>query len=99
MTFMDDSEVWKDAVGYVGFYQVSDFGKVRSVSRLIRHPKGGFAKLKGKVLCPTMAGGYYLATLSVDGVVFYELVHRMVAKAFIHNPDEKPQVNHKDGNK
>ena len=43
-------EVWRDIVDYEGYYQVSDLGRVRSVDRVVRHPRGGDTRLKGKIL-------------------------------------------------
>lgn len=84
-------EIWKDIVGYAGKYQVSDKGRVRSVS--------GKTKTKhfsGKVLSTFAdSSGYMSVNLSRK---LYR-VHRLVAVAFINNPHNYPCVNHKDENK
>ncbi len=89
-------EVWKDIAGYEGIYQVSDAGRVRSVARV--NSQG--AKLKGK---PRKLikdhNGYCVVGLTRDAVMRYHKVHRIVAAAFIPNPDNLPQVNHTEGNK
>jgi len=52
-----------------------------------------------KMVGKTTAHGYHMVVLTVSGKKLYKVVHRLVAKAFIPNPDELPEVNHKDGNK
>jgi hypothetical protein len=89
-------EVWKDIAGYEGIYQVSDAGRVRSVDRV--NSQG--AKLKGKPRkLITDRDGYYVVGLTRNAVMRYHKVHRLVAAAFIPNPDNLPQVNHVEGNK
>ena len=81
------AEIWKDIPGYEGHYQVSNQGRVRNSKR-------------GRVKKPNIQGSGYLQTvLSVQAVRTHPLVHRLVAEAFIPNPDNKPQINHKNGNK
>ena len=75
-------EVWKDITGYEGLYQVSNFGNI---------------KRDGKNLSPGLGGnGYYLVVLSKNGKTKSATVHRLVASAFIPNPNNYPYVNHKD---
>lgn len=86
-------EEWKDIKGYEGLYQVSTLGRVRTLPRIScqGHPlKGGYLKPRR---CPN---GYLNACLSKDGTKSYKLIHRLVAQAFIDNPHDYPQVNHKD---
>lgn len=97
-------EIWKDIVGYEGMYQVSNFGNVRSVEREIEQldRMGNPCKMvyKGRVLKPSKRkNGYLCATFSKNNLLHRENIHRIVAKTFIPNPDNKPQVNHKDSNK
>lgn len=78
-------EIWKDIPGYEGLYKVSSFGNVFSLrcNRCLKqHP---------------VNGGYLLVPLSSDKRKLW-LVHRLVAIAFIPNPDNLPEVNHKDEN-
>lgn len=91
---------WKPIKGYEGYYEVSDEGLVRSVTRIITD-SWCTRCFKGKILKPALHNGkqpYFYVTLSKDHKNRKILVHRLVAGAFIPNPDDKPQVNHKDGN-
>lgn len=83
-------ETWKDVVGYDGLYKVSNFGRVYSIPR--PSTKGGIKK-------QTDMNGYLRTILSKNHKKFNAGVHRLVAEAFIPNPDNKPTVNHIDGNK
>ena len=89
-------EIWKDVVGYEALYQVSNLGRVRSKNRL----DGSGNKRKGMVrkLNP-QKDGYIHVNLCKSGKVKHIGVHRLVAQAFIPNPQNKPQVNHIDGDK
>lgn len=78
----------RPVVGYEGLYEVSDEGYVYSTSR----------KLKGHLSMPD-DGGYSRVVLRKGGVAKNFRVHRLVAIAFIDNPNNLPQVNHIDGNK
>ena len=77
----------KDIVGYEGLYAITEDGQVWSYRRQI------FLKLK------TQTCGYTQTTLHKDGVRKQFLVHRLVALAFLPNPNNLPEVNHKDENK
>jgi hypothetical protein len=81
-------ERWRDISGWKGFYQVSDQGRVRSVTRTIRcmgpHGKSGLRTYTGRVLSSALAGnGYKLVVLSRHSKFTYANVHRLVAAAFI----------------
>lgn len=87
-------EIWKDVVGFEGLYLVSNLGKVRSLVRgtkLIDKSEGIMAKTKHK--------GYEYVNIWKDGKCKKGIVHRLVAQAFIPNPENKPCVNHKDFNR
>ena len=93
------TEKWKDIIGYEGYYQISDYGNVRSLDRKIHFNKGYSIK-KGKILKPILnKKGYYKVCLSKEQKEKRFFIHRLVAIHFINNPLQKEQVNHKDGNK
>ena len=92
---------WRDIPGYEGHYQVSDFGELRSLDRVVARPnKEDNVTKKGKVLIPHVTPKDYLRIqLSKDGVHKNHLVHRLVASAFSLSGDVTQQINHKNGDK
>ena len=81
-------EIWKDCKGYEGKYQVSNLGRVWSI--------GSQKYLKGS----TDKDGYMCVYLTAkNGKTKIEKIHRLVALVFLDNPNNYPQVNHKDENK
>lgn len=91
-------EIWEDIKGYEGYYQVSNLGNVKSLSRITKGKKYGVHKLKDKILKPIKCGNYYFITLWKSRKYKQIYIHRLVATTFIPNPDSLPEVNHKDGN-
>lgn len=88
-------EIWKDVKGYEGLYQVSSLGGVKSKSRVI-----GNRKIAGRTLKPSdTSRGYLGVTLYKHGSKKTEVIHRLVANAFIPKVKNKLQINHIDGNK
>lgn len=88
-------EVWKDIAGYEDKYQVSNFGRVRSLQY---HNTKGIMRI-GYLKPATDGCGYLRCALSKNNKLTTFKVHRLVAEAFIDNPNNLPQINHKDGNK
>lgn len=90
-------EIWKDIVGYEGYYEVSNIGRIRSLSRTYPHWRSGLINKAGRIIKPRISKhGYLRLFASVHQVKTYVSVHRAVAIAFIPNPENKPQVNHKN---
>ena len=96
---MEEKEIWKDIEGYEGMYQVSNMGRVRSVERTAWNGKG-YRTVAERILKAGNSGlGYLVVTLCKEGENKNHLIHRLVAKAFLPNADNLPEVNHKDENK
>ena len=95
-------EQWKDIEGFDGRYQISNLGRVKSCSRLIRVSHRGYVgyrKTQEKIMKPcTMRNGYQYIEFHKNGEQSREFVHRLVARAFIPNLNNLPFVNHKDEN-
>lgn len=93
---MECYEIWKPIEGYEGLFEVSDRGNVRSLDKYDRN--GRF--WKGKTLSKNVvSSGYHRVVLCVNNCSKHMYVHRLVADAFIPNPENKETVNHKDGDK
>ena len=93
-------EVYVNIRGYEGYYQVSNYGNVRSLDRVIKEKTGKPQTLKGRVLKQRInPGGYYYVGLGKNGSKATFAIHQLVAQAFIPNPKNKKTVNHMDGNK
>lgn len=95
-------EEWRDVQGYEGLYQVSNLGRVRSCDRLVTNSINSNFKVKrkGKILSNIDHGnGYIYVSLTKEGKRENHYVHRLVAKAFIPNPENLPEIDHKDHNR
>lgn len=93
---MPESEMWKDVVGYEGLYKVSSKGNIYSVNR--RDSRG--VKCGRRTLKPRYhRDGYLHVGLYRNGKMKNKLIHRLVLEAFVENPNNLPEVNHKDENK
>lgn len=90
--------VWEDVVGYEGLYKVSNNGLIKNVPRVYKMKDGRNRTIKGQYMAfMTDKDGYKRLGLRKNGTQKKFYVHRLVAMAFIPNPEEKPQVNHIDG--
>ena len=87
---MQEKEIWKDVPGYEGYYQVSNFGRLKS-----------FHGKKERITIGKQNSGnkndYRCFQLSKNGKVKVIKAHRLIAETFIHNPEKKPEVNHISG--
>lgn len=97
-------EIWKPISGYShyeGLYLISNLGRVYSKDRYVQTRWGGVTIRPGRMLCihTFKDTGYQYVSLTSGKHSNNALLHRLVALAFIPNPDNKPTVNHKDGNK
>lgn len=93
-------EYWKDIKGYEGLYRVSNYGRVKSIERWVYYADGRKYLYKSRImkLRKNSNNDYLIVSLTIDGIHTKYLVHRLVAEAFIPNPHNYPQVNHKDCN-
>ena len=93
-------EIWKPVIGYEGLYEVSNTGRVRSLDMYVKNGHCSYRLHKGKVLSPSKnTDGYLQVGLCCNGKYKKCLVHRLVSQAFLPNPDNLPEVNHKDEDK
>lgn len=83
---MANKEIWLPVVGYEELYKVSSLGRV-------------YSNYYNKIMRPTKCSGYLAVILRKDKIPKLKQVHRLVAEAFVENPEVKSEVNHKDGNK
>ena len=87
-------EIWKPIKGFEGLYEVSNFGRVKSLPKITNNQYGK----EERILKPGVTNGYYFVCLCKNGKNTLKLVHRLVAEAFLPNPDNLPCVNHKGEN-
>lgn len=90
---MIDIEIWKDIKDYEGLYQVSNWGRVKSLGN------GGTHKTSRILKSEKNTRGYLQVQLSKNGKRKWFFIHRLVAEVFLENPENLPQVNHIDEDK
>lgn len=98
---MNDIEIWKDIEGFEGMYQISNHGRVKSLERFVYcKSKTNPNRIKE---CIRKTGsdkdGYHIVSLKKSQKTYIRKIHRLVATAFIPNPDHKEEVNHINGDK
>lgn len=95
-------EIWRDIPDFKGYYQASNLGRIRSVTRKARVKilHNDFRTIKERIISPaTTKDGYLKVSLSKNHKRYYFKVHRLIAITFIPNPNNYPVINHKDENK
>lgn len=85
---MNTQEIWKPIDNFIGLYEISDLGRVRSFHK---------NSMSGSIKAPYHSNGYLQVNLYKHGKLTHASPHRLVALAFIPNPDNKSDVNHKNG--
>lgn len=94
-------EVWKDIKSYEGIYMVSNFGRIKSLTRIIEYENGRHRPFEGCLMNggKTPTGYCFVALRKNNKNKYQQYIHRLVAIAFIPNPENKKTVNHIDGDK
>jgi hypothetical protein len=91
-------EIWKDILNYENIYQISNFGRVKSIERKLNTGNNFFRIKKENILKQqSNKRGYSTCILTKNNKIQGVLIHRLVAQAFLPNPKNKPQVNHING--
>ena len=95
-----ENEVWKDIVGYEGLYQVSNLGRVKSLKRKVYAGRNRMRWQYERILSnnKTNGNGYIVVSLNKESKSKNKYVHRLVAEAFLENPNNYKYINHKDQN-
>ena len=92
-------EYWKPVVGYEGLYEVSNWGRVKRLRRLITNQYNSFY-IEEKILKPQKnIDGYLYVNLYKNGIMKHKTIHKLVAETFLPNCNSLPCINHKDENK
>lgn len=95
-----ENEVWKDIVDYEGLYQVSNLGRVKSLKRKVYAGRNKMRWQYERILSnnKTNGNGYIVVSLNKESKSKNKYVHRLVAEAFLENPNNYKYINHKDQN-
>lgn len=93
-----EPEIWKDVSDYEGYYQISNYGRIKSTKRTIYRKKMGPKQFCSQLIKTYISkSGYHEVMLHRDNKYKHLSIHRLVAKMFVSNHDNKPHVNHKKG--
>ena len=91
-------EIWLPIIGYEEIYEVSNYGILRSLDRIVKYKNGKKCFHKGRIIKQSKdEDGYYIVSLCKNGDQITQKIARLVAIHFIPNLENKPEVNHKDG--
>lgn len=94
------AEIWRPVAGYENEYEVSNLGRVKSLERYVVRKDGSVRHLQERIIKQNLTKkGYLTVRLHKNGKSEEGKVHRLVAVAFLENPENKPQIDHIDGNK
>lgn len=97
---MQQEEIWKDIPEYEGLYQASNLGRIKRLKTAVRGAYGNERTLQERICKPHRhPNGYTSVCLCKNGVAKTVSIHRVIATLFLPNPNNLPQVNHKDENK
>ncbi len=91
-------EIWKDIPDYVGLYQASNLGRIKSLAKWKNHPHSGMSFCKEKIISEIQSKNrYHKVCLWKNGIKKSFMVHRLVAFCFIENPKMLKEINHING--
>jgi hypothetical protein len=98
---MDQSigETWLPIPGWEGLYEVSDHGRVKSLSRVVMHSQGGPKRIRERILSNRIGSSYPMVSLYAAGVSFERQVHELVLTTFVGPCPEGMECRHRDGDK
>ena len=103
MRYSSSKEIWRPIAGYEGVYEVSSFGRVKSLARMVKRPTAHDQPIKERIMVQRIGtNGYPKVQLYESKGVRIKKdfgVHRLVAQAFLENPENKKCIDHLDGNK
>ena len=96
------NEIWKPIKWLLNYYEISNLGRLKALKRFYKNNKGTLVEIPERIISQSLDNGYFRTEISIQELgkkTFKISVHRLVAEAFIPNPENKPHVNHKDGNR
>ena len=92
-------EIWADVPGFVGYYKISNYGRLKSLDRIVKSGRKNGRICHGMIKKPFINNkGYMVYKLRKNSKQYNFLLHRLVAQSFIPNPENLPEIDHIDGN-